>query len=129
MCYLWEGGRTTLRRWINQRLRLHLTHGALQGVRLYTPSGSLGINGTTDWEEHHDVLRLQVHSAQITPNSYSSLFREDVGIQVQWLWRMVGSVNMGQTVFSYCAIGSILVVGGEEGSNGAPVPSIEVSRI
>lgn len=30
------------------------------GVRLYTPSGSDGINGTTDWEENVDELALQV---------------------------------------------------------------------
>ena len=30
------------------------------GVRLYTPSGSPGVNGTTDWEENPDELQLQV---------------------------------------------------------------------
>jgi hypothetical protein len=30
------------------------------GVRLYTPSGTLGVNGTTDWEENADELSLQV---------------------------------------------------------------------
>jgi hypothetical protein len=32
------------------------------GVRLYTPSGTLGVNGTTDWEENADELSLQVAS-------------------------------------------------------------------
>lgn len=30
------------------------------GIRLYTPSGSAGVNGTTDWEENVDELTLQV---------------------------------------------------------------------
>ena len=30
------------------------------GVRLYTPDGGPGVNGTNDWEEDVDVLRLQV---------------------------------------------------------------------
>ena len=30
------------------------------GVRLYAPSGSPGVNGTTDWEENNTELRLQV---------------------------------------------------------------------
>lgn len=29
------------------------------GVRLYTPSGSPGVNGTTDWEENVNELSLQ----------------------------------------------------------------------
>ena len=30
------------------------------GIRLYTPSGSAGVNGTTDWEENVNELSLQV---------------------------------------------------------------------
>ena len=30
------------------------------GVRLYTPDGSAGVNGTNDWEENHNELSLQV---------------------------------------------------------------------
>ncbi|KAI9343035.1 glyoxal oxidase N-terminus-domain-containing protein [Zopfochytrium polystomum] len=33
---------------------------SLQGVRLYTPTGSTGINGTTDWEENYNTLHLQL---------------------------------------------------------------------
>jgi len=29
------------------------------GVRLYTPDGSPGVNGTNDWEENVDELSLQ----------------------------------------------------------------------
>jgi len=32
------------------------------GIRLYTPSGSPGVNGTTDWEENGQTLRLQVNN-------------------------------------------------------------------
>jgi hypothetical protein len=31
-----------------------------QGVRLYTPDGTPGVNGTNDWEENWDELHLQV---------------------------------------------------------------------
>lgn len=31
-----------------------------KGVRLYTPDGSAGVNGTNDWEENFQVLHLQV---------------------------------------------------------------------
>ena len=30
------------------------------GIRLYTPDGGPGVNGTNDWEEDVDVLELQV---------------------------------------------------------------------
>jgi hypothetical protein len=65
-----------------------------QGIRLYTPSGSTGVNGTTDWEEHWDQVHLQ---------------------QGRWY---PGAMQM--------ANGSIVVIGGEEGSNGAPVPTLEI---
>jgi len=65
-----------------------------QGVRLYTPSGVTGVNGTTDWEEHWDQIHLQ---------------------QGRWY---PGAMQM--------ANGSVLIVGGEEGSNGAPVPTLEI---
>ena len=32
-----------------------------QGVRLYWPDGSAGVNGTHDWQENFDELKLQVH--------------------------------------------------------------------
>ncbi|CCA72580.1 related to glyoxal oxidase precursor [Serendipita indica DSM 11827] len=65
-----------------------------RGVRFYTPSGSPGVNGTTDWEEVYDSLHLQ---------------------QGRWY---PGAMVM--------ANGSVLVVGGEEGSNGKPVPTLEI---
>ena len=30
------------------------------GLRLYTPDGSPGVNGTNDWEEDYNILKLQV---------------------------------------------------------------------
>ena len=30
------------------------------GVRLYAPDGTLGVNGTNDWEENGQELKLQV---------------------------------------------------------------------
>ena len=30
------------------------------GIRLYTPDGSPGVNGTNDWEENYNELALQV---------------------------------------------------------------------
>jgi hypothetical protein len=65
-----------------------------KGVRLYTPSGSAGVNGSTDWEENYSVLHLQ---------------------RQRWYPSAVVLTN-----------GSILVVGGELGSNGDPEPSIEL---
>jgi hypothetical protein len=70
------------------------SYESTEGIRFYTPSGSPGVNGTTDWEEHWDLIHLQ---------------------QGRWY---PGAMQM--------ANGSILVIGGEQGSNGPPVPSIEV---
>ncbi|THG96906.1 hypothetical protein EW026_g5007 [Hermanssonia centrifuga] len=65
-----------------------------QGVRLYTPDGSPGVNGTNDWEENYNELHLQ-----------------------RQRWYPSGLVLSN---------GSVLVVGGEVGSNGAPEPSLEI---
>ncbi|PTB46771.1 uncharacterized protein TrAFT101_003787 [Trichoderma asperellum] len=64
------------------------------GVRLYTPDGSAGVNGTNDWQENVDVLKLQ---------------------DGRWYPTAMNMAN-----------GSVLVVGGEEGSNGAPIPTLEI---
>jgi hypothetical protein len=64
------------------------------GVRLYTPDGSPGVNGTNDWEENFEELSLQrgrwYPTAAMLPN------------------------------------GSILVIGGETGSNAGPQPNLEI---
>ena len=64
------------------------------GVRLYTPSGSAGVNGTTDWEENVDALSLQ---------------------NGRWYPGVMIMAN-----------GTLLVVGGESGRNGPPVPTLEI---
>ncbi|KAG6836636.1 hypothetical protein H0H93_005663 [Arthromyces matolae] len=63
------------------------------GLRLYTPSGSDGVNGTTDWEEDYPALKLQ-----------------------RGRWYPTASIM---------ANGTILVIGGETGSNASPQPNLE----
>jgi hypothetical protein len=36
------------------------TQASSLGIRLYTPDGSPGVNGTNDWEENSNTLQLQV---------------------------------------------------------------------
>jgi hypothetical protein len=64
------------------------------GVRLYTPSGSNGVPGTTQWEENANEIALQV---------------------ARWYPSAVMLAN-----------GTILVIGGEKGSNDAAQPSLEL---
>ena len=64
------------------------------GVRLYTPSGSPGVWGTTDWQENYEELALQ---------------------QGRWYPSAMLMAN-----------GSVVIVGGESGSNGPPVPTLEL---
>ncbi|KAI0120698.1 copper radical oxidase [Xylariales sp. AK1849] len=66
----------------------------LHGIRLFTPNSSLGIQGTTQWEE--DVTRLSLMDPRWYPTA--------------------------------CTLsnGSILAIGGEDGSDGPMVPSAEV---
>lgn len=54
-----------------------------KGVRLYTPDGSPGVNGTNDWEENFEELHLQVK-----PTSYALLSRH-------YTHPCVSSVNVG----------------------------------
>ncbi|KAF7359862.1 hypothetical protein MVEN_00711600 [Mycena venus] len=65
-----------------------------KGVRLYTPDGSPGVNGTNDWEENFEELRLQRQrwypTAAMLPN------------------------------------GTVMVLGGETGSNASPEPNVEI---
>ncbi|KAK3341705.1 glyoxal oxidase-like protein [Lasiosphaeria hispida] len=64
------------------------------GTRLYWPDGSPGVEGTRDWQENVDVLRLQAG---------------------RWYPSVMVMTN-----------GSVMVIGGEVGSNAAATPSIEV---
>ncbi|KAF4584731.1 hypothetical protein EYR38_001962 [Pleurotus pulmonarius] len=64
------------------------------GIRLYTPSGSDGVQGTTDWEEGFPAVALQ-----------------------RGRWYPTAAM---------LANGSILVIGGETGSNASPQPNLEI---
>ncbi|KDR73046.1 hypothetical protein GALMADRAFT_142739 [Galerina marginata CBS 339.88] len=64
------------------------------GVRLYTPNGSPGVNGTNDWEENVNELALQ---------------------RARWY-----------PTAAILSNGSVLVIGGEIGSNAAPQPNLEI---
>lgn len=64
------------------------------GVRLHTPDGELGVNGTSRWQENFHELALQ---------------------KGRWYPTAMVMANA-----------SMLVVGGQGGSNGVPVPSMEV---
>ncbi|KAL0947951.1 hypothetical protein HGRIS_010580 [Hohenbuehelia grisea] len=64
------------------------------GIRFYTPSGTAGVNGTTDWEENFHELALQ---------------------RGRWYPSAVMMPN-----------GSIVVMGGETGSNASPQPNMEI---
>ncbi|KAJ7364627.1 copper radical oxidase-like protein, partial [Mycena albidolilacea] len=65
-----------------------------KGVRLYTPDGTAGVNGTNDWQENFNELALQ-----------------------RQRWYPTATV---------LANGSVLVIGGETGSNAAPQPNLEI---
>jgi hypothetical protein len=67
---------------------------SLFGVRIYTPDGSAGVNGTNQWQEDVNSVKLQAGR-----------------------WYPTGLVM---------ANGSMLIVGGEDGSNGKPVPNMEI---
>lgn len=67
---------------------------SLFGVRIYWPDGSAGVNGTNDWQEDVNTIKLQ-----------------------RGRWYPTGLVM---------ANGSMLIVGGEDGSNGPPVPNMEI---
>ncbi|KAF7327563.1 hypothetical protein MKEN_00335300 [Mycena kentingensis (nom. inval.)] len=65
-----------------------------KGVRLYTPDGSTGVNGSNDWEENFNELKLQ---------------------RQRWYPTALTLAN-----------GSVLIVGGETGSNASPQPNLEI---
>ncbi|KAI4941281.1 hypothetical protein J4E91_010858 [Alternaria rosae] len=67
---------------------------SLFGVRIYWPDGSAGVNGTNNWQEDVNTVKLQ-----------------------RGRWYPTGMVM---------ANGSMLIVGGQDGSNGPPVPNMEI---
>jgi hypothetical protein len=62
------------------------------GVRLYTPSGSPGVAGTTDWQEDVNSIKLQVcilsPGSPITVADISFLHRNPAGIRQRCSWPM-----------------------------------------
>lgn len=81
------------------------------GVRLYQPDGTPGVNGTNDWEENVNEVKLQVGS-QSNLDLVKGLHALQRG---RWYPTPMIMPN-----------GSILVVGGETGSNGPPEPTLEI---
>lgn len=67
---------------------------SLFGIRIYWPDGSPGVNGTNNWQEVVNTVKLQ-----------------------RGRWYLTGMVM---------ANGSMLIVGGQDGSNGKRVPNMEI---
>jgi hypothetical protein len=81
------------------------------GLRLFTPNGVPGTNSTSDWEEDFPALSLQVcNPTRCIDRSLTN-----------WLQR--GRWYPTAAVLSN---GSVLVIGGETGSNAAPQPNLEI---
>jgi hypothetical protein len=89
---------------------------ASQGLRLYAPDGSPGVNGTNDWEEKPTALRLQVrwhiHSHIICKVSVLS---ESTVQSERWYPTALVLSN-----------GSVLVMGGQQGPSGPNNPTLEI---
>lgn len=83
------------------------------GIRLYTPNGTPGVNGTNDWEEDFHTLALQV---SLICHKWSDLAELTIHTQ-RGRWYPTTAMLPN---------GSILVVGGEIGSNDKPQPNLEI---
>ena len=83
-----------------------------RGVRLYWPDGSAGVNGTNDWQENFDELKLQV--CAVIPRYFLCLHYSPPQRQ-RWYPSALVMSN-----------GTILVMGGEQGSNGLVEPTLEL---
>ncbi len=84
------------------------------GLRLYTPDGSAGVNGTNDWEENATIFRLQVGSALILDPSCQ--FRMTIFIQTgRWYPTALILSN-----------GSVLIMGGTNGAGGSASATLEI---
>ena len=94
------------------------SHDATQGLRLYAPDGSLGVNGTHDWEENPETFRLQVRWRIHSHSICKVLVLNGFTIQSQrWYPSAVVLSN-----------GSVLVMGGTHGSGGSgrENPTLEI---
>lgn len=83
------------------------------GVRFYTPDGAPGVNSTNDWEEDFHQLKLQVVINCLVSRILISCF--ELSQRGRWYPTAAMMAN-----------GSILVIGGETGSNAAPQPNLEI---
>jgi hypothetical protein len=82
-----------------------------RGVRLYTPDGSPGVNGTNDWEENFEELHLQRQRWYPSMLFYPLPF------------------SLRVTHFGAAAMlpnGTVMVIGGETGANASPEPNVEI---
>jgi hypothetical protein len=84
------------------------------GIRLYAPDASPGINGTNDWEENPNALRLQVHMG------YFCLLHV---FRCSSVYVQTGRWYSSALVLSN---GSVLVMGGETGASAPVNPTLEI---
>ena len=85
-------------------------------IRLYTPDGSPGVNGTNEWEENPAALQLQVRWFSKPHTTCTVLVLNEFTIQGgRWYSTEIVMAN-----------GSVLVVGGESGAGGAPDETLEI---
>jgi hypothetical protein len=84
----------------------------LSGIRLYIPDGSPGVNGTNDWQENVDEVMLQVGPLpSFSLRSFLTLLSQ----RPRWY-----------PTAAMLANGSILVIGGEIGSNDVNQANLEI---
>ncbi len=86
------------------------------GIRLYTPDGSPGVNGTNDWEEDPNHLQLQVRWCA---HSYSTC-------KVSELNELAVQGGRWYSTALVMSNGSVLIMGGEAGAGGAANPTVEI---
>jgi hypothetical protein len=86
------------------------------GIRLYSPDGSAGVNGTNDWEEDPDHLQLQVRRCiHLYSTCKASMLNEIAAQGGRWYSTALVMSN-----------GSILIMGGVAGAGGAADPTVEI---
>jgi hypothetical protein len=86
------------------------------GIRLYTPDGSAGVNGTNDWEEDPNQLQLQVRWCI---HSYSTCKT----------WMLNEFAVQGGRWYSTALVmsnGSIIIMGGVAGAGGPADATVEI---
>ena len=91
---------------------------ASEGLRLYTPDGSPGVNGTNDWEENPKTFHLQVRWRIHSHSTRKGLVLISNELTIQGeRWYPTALVLSN---------GSVVVMGGSKGSGGAINPTLEV---